>query len=162
MTINAVDQIISDTDLIAIKKKINDARTLMPFLLSLSNKQRSAKYKLSSKRHDFVALTATACKVEPTIVPLWVNAQRLNNDLTLNNQLYGIETMLQSLLNDVKDTRMQAGSEALKAASDVYVNVLNAKDRLPGFHAIYDQLKDSFPGRGKNKAKKKDGNNIVD
>lgn len=154
MNINAIDTRMSEAEISAVKTKITDAKLLMPFLVALSAKERQASFKLSTKRFDFVSKVITVCQNEPAIIPTWVNLDELKKDYALSNQLLGIENMLESLLIEVRDTRMQMGVEALKSAADVYGLVQKSKDRMPGVEAIYDTLRASYPGKGKTKKKK--------
>src|SRR5436190_6197709 len=118
MNINAIDTTLSAANLAEIKTKINEAKDLMPFLVALSAKQRKGGFKMSSSRFDFVSKVVTASQLYPAIVPSWVNFESLKNDYLLSNQLFGIESMLESLLTEVRDTRMQLGAEALKSSAD--------------------------------------------
>jgi len=149
MTPNIINQILPDATLNDIKSKLLGAKDLMPFLLAMTTKQRLTTVKMSRKRFQFVSYTIDSCKVEPLIVPTWVNPHGIENDFTLSNQLLGVESILEDMLIEVRDTRMQLGAEALKASSDVYDHVRKAKDRIPGIAAIYETLKASYPGRGK-------------
>ena len=153
MKINAIDTTLSETDLEALKTKINDIKLLMPFLISLTVPERRSRFKMSNKRFDFVSQVINTCAAEPAVIPNWIDVKQLERDYTLSNQLLGIENLLQGILSDVKDTRMQLGSEALQPAVDVYMQVQQAKDRIPGVLALYNILKASYPGRGKNKKK---------
>jgi hypothetical protein len=134
---------------------IQDIRDNMPFLISLSNKDRQFNFKLSSKRTAFVATVIDAAKVEPLTVPSWVDVNAMKNDFELYQQLFGIENLLESLLLDVKDTKTRVGIEALKSATDIYAHVQAGKKRVPELSAIYETLKKVYPGRGKAKEKPK-------
>jgi hypothetical protein len=153
MNINAINTTLSDTTLSEIKAKINDAQNLMPFLVALSDKERQFAFKMSHKRFDFVSQIISVCQNEPVIIPNWVNFEDLKNDYVLSNQLLGVENMLESLLIEVRDTRMQLGCEALKSSLDVYDLAKKSKDRIPGIQAIFEALRAAYPGRGKSKKK---------
>jgi hypothetical protein len=151
MITNAVNTTLSEDALNEIKNKLRDTQLMMPFLVVLSRKEKRGGFKMNQKRFDFVVQTINAAHIEPLIVPSWVKIEELENDITLYNQLLGVENILQSMLNDVKGTRMQLGTESLKSASDIYNQTQKSKDRIPGVSAIYDRLKAAFPGRGENK-----------
>lgn len=149
MIINAINEILPQQSIDNINFNLDDTRDNLPFLVNLTNKQRKRAFKMSHKRYHFVATAIDAIKAEPLSAPSWVNPTSLQNDYILYNQLFAIENKIEALLLDIKDTRTQIASEALKTATDIYAHVQNAKDRIPGMEAIFDALKTSYPGRGK-------------
>ena len=158
MNINAVNEVLTQQTIDNIAFDVEDIKNNLPFLVNLSAKQRREGFNLSSKRFNFVSMVLVSLKVEPLILPSWVDANAFENDFTLYKQLFGIENQLQAILTNITETRMQVGAEAMKSANDIYNHVHKAKDRIPGVNAIYDELKKAFPGRGKNKIQKKDNN----
>ena len=153
MNINAVNEVLPQPVVDNIHFELDDVRANLPFLVNLSFGQRKKAFKMSHKRYNFVSVAIDAAKIEPQAVPSWIDVAAMQNDFELSNQLFVIENKLESLLLDIKDTRMQIGAEALKSASDIYVHVNKAKDRIAGLEGIYDNLKKAFPGRGKGKVK---------
>ena len=72
-------------------------------------------------------------------------------DVQLLAALDQIYYEVEKLLDNISDTRMLAGSEAIMAAGLYYASVREAASKnVPDARTIYEEFRLRFPGRGSN------------
>jgi hypothetical protein len=125
--------------------------TLAPVLsINLTAEERKAMLKMGDKTLAFVNKTLEYATQNPSLVPNYVDLAEARKDNKLTADIYGIFQQLSTLLRAMEDTGMVAGSEAYEAALVIYHSIKGAsRSNIPGTQAIYDDLKQRFPGRGK-------------
>lgn len=124
---------------------VNNLKELLPFLLSLSSKQRQALPKMDDGRRPFVEKALNYGTVEAGIVPPYIDLEELKLDLELYNALNEIYQPLKQLEEGLSDTLIAAGSDSYTAALSIYNSAKRAaKDGVPGTKAIVDDLKKMF------------------
>ena len=124
---------------------------LAPVLtINLTAEDRQSTLKMGDKTLAFVNKTLDYAAQNETLVPSYVDLSEARKDNKLAADLYVIFQQLSTLLRAVEDTGMVAGSEAYEAALIIYHSIKGAsRSDIPGTQAIYNDLKQRFPGRGK-------------
>ena len=131
---------LTDNDLQEIKQAIAIIQTKMPFLITLSQEERKRLYKLGDKRLSFVQNSLKAAQSNPNILPASFDLSGYNNDYRLTHDLSDLLMLLNQLTEQVDDTLMAVGSEAMSSSLTVYDYVKTAAKKTPGLKAIAEQL----------------------
>jgi hypothetical protein len=146
---NRISATLSDADKATILQKISEIRALLPFLKNLTPDERQTLPKLGDKTLAFDEKSASYMEANPKLVPGFVEIAELEKDRALRNPLNDIARELDSLTSAVDDTATLVGHEIYMAELAFYQNVRQAAKRgVSGAQAIYDDLKDRFPGSG--------------
>ncbi|WP_443939714.1 hypothetical protein [Pedobacter sp. MW01-1-1] len=84
------------------------------------------------------------------MVPKYVDLVEARKDYKLSSDVYTIYQQLSTLYRGIEGTGMVAGAEAYEASLVIYHSLKGAsRSNIPGTQAMYDDLKQRFPGRGK-------------
>ncbi|MGV8879207.1 MAG: hypothetical protein ACOH2A_09265 [Sphingobacteriaceae bacterium] len=118
---------------------------LQPFLLALTPEDRHRILKMSDKSVAFVSKTLQYAESSPEYAPPYLKISNLQVDVEAVQQLTSLEQPAESLIMQLNDTIMAAGSEAFSAALMYYNSVKRAsEENVPGAKAIYEDLKVRF------------------
>lgn len=137
---------------------LQEAETLLPFLISLSIEERQSLPKLGPKSVDFVGDANETVKAFPSIMPSTFDKPEFGKDSDLTKVLITIKMYVDSFQQKLDDTLMEVGSEAMSSSLEAYAQVQLQKDTVPGLRSAYEKLKSRFV-RGKYK---KDKGSIVE
>ena len=131
--------------------KITEVNVLLrPYMVTLSPDERRSMLKKGDKSSSFVQKAFEFTKTNPEFIPVYLNETEFEIDYTDSNNLIGALTMATQLYNGLDDTMMSAGSEAYYAALTYYNSVQQAAGLdVPGAKAIYEELKQRFPGKSR-------------
>lgn len=136
-----------------VRNAFSTINTLLPFMIGLTNDERMTLPKMNVVNKQFVTDALHAIENNGSLFPPYINAQELNNDLTVYNQLDELVTLAQQLTEKLRDTQMLAGSEAYVSALTIYRLIESASHAgLPGTDTIYAQLAERFANQGNNKS----------
>jgi hypothetical protein len=137
--------------------KIGEAIALVkPFSVIMTDDQRASVLKVGDKAFTFVNKALAYTKTNPEFVPSYLNVPDFEIDLNDADGHPAIVTVINQLYNYFDDTKLTSRSEAYAAALYYYGNVQQAASvNLPGAKAIYDDLKQYFPGRSSKSAEVK-------
>ena len=120
---------------------ITGLRSLMAFLIMLSESDKHSIQQMDDGRKPFTEKARELATRTPTINPgdaLLVNAE---HDLNLYSGLAIIENELAQLLEMVSDTKQLAGAEAYEVSRFIYMKAKMAlKMKEPGMQVIVDEL----------------------
>lgn len=131
---------ISETDLQEIKHAIATIQQKMPFLITLSADERKRLYKMGDKRLAFVQNSFNAAQSNQNILPASFDLEGFTNDYRLATSLTELMMLLRQLTEQVDDTLMAVGSEAMSSSLTVYDYVKTAAKKTPGLKGISEQL----------------------
>ncbi len=135
-----IEAVLSDTDLIEIKNAIATIQTKMPFLVSLSTEERRRLYKMGDKRLAFVQNSLNAAQNNRGILPTSFDFEGYAKDCELARNLNDVMMALNQLTEQVDDTLVAVGSEAVSSSLTVYEYVKTAAKKTPGLKSVADQL----------------------
>ena len=119
-------------------------------IINLTAEERMSTLKMGDKTLAFVNKTLEYAMQNPSLVPNYIDLAEAKKDNKLASDIYAFFQQLSTLLRAVEDTGMIAGSEAYEASLVIYHSIKGAsRSNISGTQAIYDDLKQRFPGRGK-------------
>ena len=144
---NRISATVSATDKTSILTKIAEIKALLPFLINLTKDERIQLPKLGAGSLAFDEQCASYMASAPNLVPPFVDAAETTKDRALRLVLADVLREVRKLCEMVDDTLMQVGSEIWLADLSFYQTVRQAARRdVAGADAIYDDLKERFPG----------------
>ncbi len=138
---NIVDSNLDQGTRDSILQIIQSAKSMMPFLIKLSDADRASMQMIDDGRKPFVEKSIDFGFRNPELDPGSGFLQAATNDISLFKGLVTIENQLRQLLEMVHDTKQVAGSEAYDVARYIYMKAkMNVKMGIPGSQAIADEL----------------------
>lgn len=149
---NRISAVITAEQAEAAMDSIEAFKTALSHILiiNLSNDDRFNMLKMGDKTLAFVQKSLEYAQQNPNLKPNFLDLIEAQKDYKLSNDLYVIQQKLTTLLRAVEDVTMVAGSEAYAGALVFYQSVKGAaRSNEPGAQAIYDDLKQRFPGKRK-------------
>ncbi|MEH2232572.1 MAG: hypothetical protein V7K71_23565 [Nostoc sp.] len=145
---------LSPQDIQEIKAALQTVQKKMPFLITLSNEERRKLVKMGDKSLAFVNNSITAAQSNREILPATFDVEELVQDYQLAAALTELLTSMQQLTEQVDDTLMAVGSEAMTSSLTVYDYVKTASKKTPGLKTVAEQLGERFKAIGKGKSTK--------
>ena len=142
---------VTDGDMTAIQQHLKDLTALLPFLIGLTPRERETLPKIDVNNKAFVEDAINALHTENLSLPNGISSSEMQKDLVLYQQLDSLELQLLDLLTKVRHTKILAGSEAYTSALFIY-RLAEAYHLagVPGYTALYNQLRKRFMGQGGN------------
>lgn len=123
---------------------------LEPYITTLTEDQRKTIAKMGDGSVAFVTKVKDYTVSNPEFVPNFMDAKDLSVDVDNNDKLNPVLGKVLQIADQVSDTAMIAGSEAMLASLVYYSSIKTAdKNKVPAARAIYDDLSKRFPGRPK-------------
>lgn len=135
---------LSAADLNEIKAALATIQQKLPFLVHLTADERRRLYKMGGKSLAFVSNSLTAAQNNPEILPASFDAAELARDYQLATVLSELRLNLRQMTEQVDDTLLAVGSEAMTSSLSVYDYVKAAAKRQPGLKAVAAQLGERF------------------
>ena len=138
---------LTDIDKDEVLANIEASKLKLPFVVNLTMEERQTIPKMGDKTVSFVEKSLEYASNNPIFVPPYLNVPELQKDVVLTKQLLPIWQSSRQFFESVDDTCMALGSEAYIASLTFYNTVKQAtKLNVPGADAIYQDLKERFPG----------------
>jgi len=120
ITENKLNTVITAADLATITSSITAINSKLP-AGSLTDEQRMNLKSINVDNKIFVEDAITEMTVNGSgIMPAFLNAANLQNDITLYDQLDTVESGINTLLQRISDLKRIAGDEAYTAGLTVY------------------------------------------
>jgi hypothetical protein len=135
---------LSPEDMQQIKAALQTIQKKLPFLITLSTEERRRLFKMGDKSLAFVNNSITAAQSNPDILPASFDIQEFVRDYQLAATLTELLIALRQLSEQVDDTLLAVGSEAMSSSLTVYDYVKTAAKKTPGFKSLAEQLGDRF------------------
>ncbi len=129
--------------------KLNEVSNILsPYLLTVSKDERKGLAKMGDKSLAFVTEANQFSKQNPILRPAFSSQEDFDIDVADATGLLPVSALLEKLLNQVDDTALIAGSEALNHALMFYNNTkLAAKNGIAGAQEITNTLGTRFTRR---------------
>lgn len=140
MSYQDINETVSEQDLQEIRQAIATIQAKLPFLITLSTIERQRLFKMGDKRMTFVQTSLNAAQSNRNILPASFNLEAFSNDYQLALALMEIEMSLNQLSEQIDDTLLAVGSEAMTSSLTVYDYVKTAAKKTPGLKGIAEQL----------------------
>lgn len=131
-------------DIQEIKAALQTVQKKLPFLITLSTEERRKLVKMGDKSLAFVNNSVTAAQSNREILPATFDVEELVRDYQLATALTELLTSVQQLAEQVDDTLMAVGSEAMTNSLTVYDYVKTASKKTPGLKTVAEQLGERF------------------
>ncbi len=142
---NEVSAVMEQETYDKIMLMIDELTALFPSLITLSVKERKKCHKKGDRSYSFVENAYSIGKEFNELVPSFVDMDEMRKDLDYEDKLSSIESKLRTLSSQLSDTRLKAGSEAMRAAVSIYNSVkLAQKNNVSGSRTAYELLKPRF------------------
>jgi hypothetical protein len=135
---------LSPADIKEIKAALQTIHAKLPFLVTLSAEERRKMVKMGDKSLAFVNNSATAAQSNRNILPATFNVEELLKDYYLAIALTEVLTSMRQLTEQVDDTLLAVGSEAMSSSLTVYNYVKTASKTTPGLKTLAEQLGERF------------------
>ncbi|WP_017318055.1 hypothetical protein [Mastigocladopsis repens] len=135
---------LSPEDMQQIKAALQTIQKKLPFLITLSTEERRRLFKMGDKSLAFVNNSLTAAQSNPDILPASFNLEEFVRDYQLAATLTELLIALRQLSEQVDDTLLAVGSEAMSSSLTVYGYVKTAAKKTPGLKRLAEQLGDRF------------------
>ncbi|MCU0320925.1 MAG: hypothetical protein MUE72_00840 [Chitinophagaceae bacterium] len=134
-------RILSASDMAVLAQCFAQIRQMVPNAKLLNSKERRAIFKLSENRMEFVEKAIQKMKSNPSLIPTYLDVTAAIKLLHLYSQLQEIGTELQKLQEQVENTKLQAGNQALIVCKMFYHQTKNASTLgIKDAKAISDEL----------------------
>ena len=111
---------LSPQDIQEVKAALQKVQQKLPFLITLSTEERRKLVKMGDKSLAFVNNSVTAAQSNPEILPATFKVEELVRDYQLAAVLTELLISIQQLTEQVDDTLMAVGSEAMTSSLTVY------------------------------------------
>ena len=113
-------------------------------LVTLSAEERRKLVKMGDKSLAFVNNSVTAAQSNREILPASFDVEEFVRDYQLATSLTEILTSMRQVSEQVDDTLLAVGSEAMTSSLTVYDYVKTAAKKTPGLKTVAEQLGERF------------------
>lgn len=135
---------LKEADIKEIKAALETIQQKLPFLITLSVEERRKLYKMGDKSLAFVNNSLTAAQSNRDILPASFDVEEFLRDYQLAATLTELLLGLRQVTEQVDDTLMAVGSEAMTSSLTVYDYVKTAAKKTPGLKTLAEQLGERF------------------
>lgn len=118
-----LSQELTDAQINDVKTHLENAKSILSFLVNLTPRERKKLFKMGPKSVSFVEFALDVAKNHPSIVPSSFSVAEFEKDVKLTKSLQDINMLSKPLSEGISDTYLLAGSEAMKQANFIYEQV---------------------------------------
>lgn len=150
---NQISISIPDETIQNVTTKLLECKALLePYLQGLTAQERKDLFKMGDKTVATVLKTKLYLETNPEFCPSYMDKDEFIRDATVVNQLSPITNLTAQLYQDLDDTTMLAGSDAIQSAMLYYGQVKEAASKgILSAKPIYEDLSQRFAKNGKKK-----------
>jgi hypothetical protein len=120
MSLNKISAEIPQETVTTVIQSIKDAKDSLPFLVDLTDEERTRLAKMSRKNLDFVDKSLLHASNYPQYVPPYLDLVEFKKNMELRKPLYRIQAELASFREKLRDTLLLAESDAHTVARVFY------------------------------------------
>ena len=131
--------------------KINEAKTQMPFLISLPGAERKNYGNMGPKSVAYANQCLEGAITFPNELKANFNLVEYQKDVALVNNLLGVRVAVASLLELIDDTMAAAGIDIMGASSEVYASLKASAKNDASVKAMVELIGERFKAQGKKK-----------
>jgi hypothetical protein len=148
---NEIAVVIPQAELENINSLLGQLKTaIAPYVHALTNQEIKGIVKMGDKTVAFVEKIKDYTATNPEYVPNFMNVNDFVVDTNAVKSLSPVQKSAKQIADDLNDTLILCGNEALVAALMYYGNVkFNASQGQASAKTIYEDLKQRFPGKSK-------------
>ncbi|WP_375470083.1 hypothetical protein [uncultured Nostoc sp.] len=148
---------LSPEDIQEIKAALQIIAQKMPFLIALTAQERRKLFKMGNKSLAFVNNSVNAAQSNRDILPASFDIEEFIRGYQLATTLSELLILIRQLSEQVDDTLLAVGSEAMLGSLTVYDYVKTAAKKTPGLKTVAELLSDRFKAISKGRAAKTSG-----
>ena len=144
MAYQNVTATLKEADIKEIKAALQIIQQKLPFLITLSVDERRKLFKMGDKSLAFVNNSLTIAQSNRDILPASFDLDEFVRDYQLAATLTELLLGLRQMTEQVDDTLLAVGSEAMSSSLTVYDYVKTAAKKTPGLKILAQQLGERF------------------
>lgn len=144
MAYQNVTATLKEADIKEIKAALEIIQQKLPFLITLSVEERRKLFKMGDKSLAFVNNSLTVAQSNRDILPASFDLDEFVRDYQLAATLTELLLGLRQMTEQVDDTLLAVGSEAMSSSLTVYDYVKTAAKKTPGLKILAQQLGERF------------------
>ncbi len=144
MTYQNITATLKEADIKEIKAALQVIQQKLPFLITLSVEERRKLFKMGDKSLAFVNNSLTIAQSNRDILPASFDLDEFVRDYQLAATLTELLLGLRQMTEQVDDTLLAVGSEAMSSSLTVYDYVKTAAKKTPGLKILAQQLGERF------------------
>lgn len=141
---NKISAVMEDKVINDVNTKVDEIKSMLPFLLDLTPEERKALPKLGDKSLMFVTKALDLVKKDFSFMPGNFDIGEMEKDINLFAQMLRIRTEIGKLYEIIDDTVLEIGSEAYSAALVIYDNAKRNGKNTVGMDGVLDELSRRF------------------
>lgn len=144
---NKITGVFTDSAKSDVIKKINEARALMPFLITLTEEERKRLKGIGNKNLSYVQKCLEGALAFPDELKKNFNTPEFKKDVELFNNLIGAYVACAAFLETIDDSMKAAGIDAMGSASEVYASLKSSAKNNANVKAIVAEIAERFKGQ---------------
>lgn len=144
---NKITGVFTDSVKADVIKKINEAKTLMPFLITLNEEERKRLKGIGNKNLSYVQKCLEGALAFPDELKKNFNTAEFKKDVELFNNLIGAYVACAAFLETIDDSMKAAGIDAMGSASEVYASLKSSAKSNANVKAIVAEIAERFKGQ---------------
>ncbi|HAQ65326.1 MAG TPA: hypothetical protein DCR43_05685 [Bacteroidales bacterium] len=149
--LNKISATITEDKKAEFKEIAARLKALLPFMISLTSEERKRGMRLGLQSLSFIGKALEYAEANPQFTSEYIKIDEFHRDYKVAYDMIELYRLLHPLVQQMKDTAMQAATEALPQAISFYASVGSAVSKgEEGASEIHDELRDLFPGRNLN------------
>jgi hypothetical protein len=149
-----ISAVLTEAEKNDVLTKINDAKALMPFLISLNTEERRTLKGIGNKNLAYVQKCLEGALAFPNELKKNFDVTEFQKDVVLFNNLLGIQLACLALFESVDDTMKAAGIDAMASSSEVYDSLKSSAKSNANVKSIVAEIGERFAAQKKPRAKK--------
>jgi hypothetical protein len=148
---NLISVVFTQAELDTIDQSMTDIQNVLAGkVINLSPEQRQQHGRVKYEMEVWVNKANNYAQNNPSLVPSYIDVAELSSDFATHAQLNPRIDRLNVLLQGMLDTNLLIGTDLYNNLISFYRSLKAAsKSNAPGAAAIYNDLKQQFPGPGK-------------
>lgn len=154
MTDQNITGTLSPEDIQEIKAALQIIQEKMPFLIALTAQERRKLFKMGDKSLAFVNNSVNTAQSNREIFPASFDIEEFIQDYQLATTLSELLILIRQLSEQVDDTLLAVGSEAMISSLTVYKYVKTAAKKTPSLKTVAELLSDRFKAINKGRTAK--------
>jgi hypothetical protein len=149
-----ISAVLTEAEKNDVLTKINDAKALMPFLISLTTEERRTLKGIGNKNLAYVQKCLEGALAFPNELKKNFDVTEFQKDVVLFNNLLGIQLACLALFESIDDTMKAAGIDAMASSSEVYDSLKSSAKSNANVKSIVAEIGERFAAQKKPRAKK--------
>lgn len=146
---NKISAVFTAAQKEAVLAKISEIKIQMPFLVTLTKKERETLRKMGPKSVAYVQQCVSGAKAFPDELKKNFDTLEFEKDYTLIFNLLDIQVACQGLLELVNDTMMAGGIDAMESSDEVYDSLKRSAKSNANVKEMVKLIGERFKGQGK-------------